>query len=210
MLPVKKRVVLKRKPITKPIPPTDDEIRRLTSHNGRKVQRVVNIQATFTHDEHVKLVEQARNYGTSLSTLCRERVCAFPPIDTWAEKSSAILQDWEDNPDKKNVSKFDKVRSRRVIRISIRLTAYEATLIRWRAYCLHLSQSDYVRKLVLELSPGEGEEHLSKISKTKSPNDLYSFYNACISISNEGRFPPNVSGFYCKACAAELKMDDRR
>lgn len=211
MLPVKRRVVLRRTPITKPIPPSAEESKSLTFRNGHRVQRVVNVQATFTNSERAKLAEDARNLGTSLSTLCRERVIAFPPIDSWAEKASEILQEWEDHPETMKVAeKFDKSRDRRAVRVSIRLTAYESTLLRWRAYCMHLSLSDYVRKMVLELDPGQGEEHLSKVSRTKSSNDLISFYNAVITIANEGRFPPNVSGFYCKSCAAELKMEDRR
>ncbi len=211
MLPVKRRVILRRTPITKPIPPSDDQVKSLTSRNGHRVQRVVNVQATFTNSERAKLAEDARNLGTSLSTLCRERVIAFPPIDSWAERASDIMQMWEDNPEEiKKAEKFDKERERRAVRISIRLTAYESTLLRWRAYCLHLSLSDYIRKMVLELGPGEGEEHISKVSRSKSPNDLLNFYNSVISIANDGRFPPNVSGFYCKSCAAELKMEDRR
>lgn len=196
-----------KRPSARPAPP----VREAVSSRSVQARRAVNVQATFTSREREMLATDASRMGVSISTLCRERIMAHPPIDEWAKAAGEILAEWAIEGDNTDTVVEKKEREPRVIRITSRLTAYESTLLQWRASCLHLSLSDYIRKMVFELAPGQGEDHMARISRTGSPHDRKSFYEAVISISNNGgQFPPNSSGFFCKACASELQISERR
>lgn len=103
-------------------------------------------------------------------------------------------------------------KERRIAKIQIRLTAYEAVKIRWAAYSMRMTLSSYMRKMILGYLPGGDddqslpwENRKGKTGKVGREDMLKTVIKVCAA----GRIPPCTSLFYCKACAGVLSAKDK-
>lgn len=101
-------------------------------------------------------------------------------------------------------------RERRVAQLQIRLTAYETVTLRWTAFCLKMTQSSFIRKMVLGYLPGgEDDQTIPWESTTDTRNTRTGMLQAVIEVANAGRIPASTSLFYCKSCAQVLSPSEK-
>lgn len=197
-------------------------------------KRVVNIQVTLTPSEYEQLASAASMSSMSLSDYGRQRITAFPDLQSWGDTAKSLIAEYDSamaQIEAKKQSLKDKAeshptisvtrelaeifgetettRERRSKRVTVRVNPYESVLVAWRATCCAMSLSDYCRRMILGVNPGQLEEHLVWRSKTGSPHDRLNQYSKLIELAGVGDFPKNTSSFYCKACASELKPEDK-
>lgn len=122
-------------------------------------------------------------------------------IDSERDEDIADIYLDEQKKLKKKIAQLKSVPSKRTQRLSGRVTFPESEIIKWRAFRLCLSTSDYLRMMIFDLNPAtEADQHMSLVARQR-------FYIAIGDVAKNGwGNPPTVEE--CAHCEDLKKKID--